>query len=315
MPSQYDGMTPDAAAVPGCNWPTDITRECAAWNIVNPPSIDVGADLVQNVKLSNGDPINGKGVTIAVVDTGVYLDPFLKQKLGDLATIMFAGQADFVDKACNTTATGYKQGEGYCFRPVGETVDGNGHGTIVSSIIINGFVDVNTGVTMGIAPGARVLSIRVLGNDGTGTYADVVQGIQYAVAQKNVYDTSQGTSGVNINVMNLSSSAYATVPYFVDPINRAVETAWAGGIVVVAAAGNSGPEAETITVPGNDPYVITVGAINDKRTAGFWSDDQLPGFSATGPTLDGFLKPDILAVGTNIVGCDEREFPNRGARA
>jgi serine protease AprX len=92
-----------------------------------------------------------------------------------------------------------------------------------------------------------------------------------------------------------------TTPYFADPLNRAVERAWGRGITVVTAAGNNGPAAESITVPGNDPYVITVGAIDENRTPGYWADDFLPTWSAAGPTLDGFAKPDVLAPGVNIV--------------
>ena len=91
------------------------------------------------------------------------------------------------------------------------------------------------------------------------------------------------------------------MPYFMDPLNRAVEEAWEAGIVVVAAAGNEGPGAETITVPGNDPYVITVGAVDGRRTPGYWKDDIIPSWSASGPTLDGFLKPDMLAPGAHVV--------------
>ena len=75
----------------------------------------------------------------------------------------------------------------------------------------------------------------------------------------------------------------------------------AAGIVVLAAAGNSGPAAETITVPGNDPYVITVGAVDSNRTPAYWADDILPPFASTGPTLDGFAKPEVLAPGMNVV--------------
>ena len=86
-----------------------------------------------------------------------------------------------------------------------------------------------------------------------------------------------------------------------DPLNRAAEAAWAAGIVVVAAAGNQGPGPETITVPGSDPYVITVGAIDGQRTPGYWGDDVVPAWSSTGPTLYGFAKPDVLAPGANLV--------------
>jgi len=303
MPDQYDGVTPDAAAVPGCDWPTNITSACLSWALVNPVVADIGADQVHNTILPNGQAVTGKDVTIAVVDTGNYIDPFIVKVLGSAKlALMFTSQADFVDKVCDVTGNGFVQGNGYCLRPPAQGRDGNGHGSIVSSIIINGFKDANTGVSIGVAPGAQLMSVRVLGSNGTGTYADVVQGIQYVVSQKASFDASGGTSGTNVRIMNLSLSSYATVPYFVDPINRAVEAAWANGIVVVAAAGNTGPQAETITVPGNDPYVITVGALNDKRTAGYWEDDLLPAFSATGPTTDGFVKPDVLAPGTQIVG-------------
>jgi subtilisin family serine protease len=77
--------------------------------------------------------------------------------------------------------------------------------------------------------------------------------------------------------------------------HRAIEQAWADGIVVIACAGNTGSKAEAVTVPGNDPYVITVGAINGNRTPGYWPDDILPSWSAGGPTWDGFAKPDVLA--------------------
>jgi len=87
----------------------------------------------------------------------------------------------------------------------------------------------------------------------------------------------------------------------VDPLNRAVEAAWASGLVVVAAASNAGPAAQTITVPGNDPYVITVGALNTNRTPGDWSDDYIPAWSSTGPTLDGFAKPDVVAPGSSVI--------------
>ena len=125
---------------------------------------------------------------------------------------------------------------------------------------------------MGIAPAAQILSVRVLDENGIGTYEDVIEGIQSVVAQK---------SWFNIRVLNVSLCAEATTPYFMDPLNRAVEQAWANGIVVVTSAGNRGPGAETITVPGNDPYVITVGALNTRRTLFNWSDDTLTRWSST----------------------------------
>jgi subtilisin family serine protease len=166
------------------------------------------------------------------------------------------------------------QYDGYCYSNKSTSYDGFGHGSHIAGIIWNKLKDQDTGVYLGIAPDAKILSVRVLGEDGSGTYADVIEGIQYVVANKYTY---------NIRVMNMSLSAYATTPYFEDPLNRAVEAAWANDIVVVVAAGNTGPGSESITVPGNDPYVITVGAVGNPRTPGYWGDDYLTNWTATGP--------------------------------
>ncbi|NTU62993.1 MAG: S8 family serine peptidase, partial [Chloroflexi bacterium] len=293
--AQYD-VLPNT----GCNWPIG-SKECFKWRVANPTSIDVGADQVQAQTLSvNGvnTPINGAGVTVAVVDTGAYLDPAIKALPG--LSSAYAGEADFVDKTCNDrNSKQYFTADGmpsYCFRPYLSMLDPNGHGSHIASTIQDSLTDVDTGVALGIAPGARILAVRVLGPSGTGTYADVIAGIQHVVANK--ANPAYG----NIRVMNLSLSALPTTPYFLDPINRAAEKAWQSGIVVLAAAGNAGPSAETITVPGNDPYVITVGAVRSSRTPGYWFDDSLATWSSTGPTADGFAKPDVVAPGSQILG-------------
>ena len=299
LPSAWNGVW-DVQPNTGCNWPIG-SRECLKWRVANPVSIDVGADQVQAQTIAvNGvqKPINGAGVTIAVVDTGTYLDPSIKSLPG--LSEAFAGEVDFVDKTCNDrNSKQYSNPDGtpaYCFRPYLSMLDPNGHGSHIASTINMGLTDIDTGVTLGIAPGARILAVRVLGTTGTGTYANAIAGIQHVVANK-----SNPAYG-NIRVINLSLSAMPTTPYFVDPLNRAVEKAWQSGIVVLAAAGNTGSAAETITVPGNDPYVITVGALRENRTPGYWADDYLAPWSATGPTADGFVKPDLVAPGSQIVG-------------
>jgi serine protease AprX len=78
--------------------------------------------------------------------------------------------------------------------------------------------------------------------------------------------------------------------------------AWQAGIVVVVAAGNDGPDPMSVGVPGNVPYVITVGALNDGGTPGDWADDTLPEFSAAGPTVEAFVKPDLVAPGGHVAG-------------
>jgi serine protease AprX len=285
LPNHWDGR-PDVQKTNNKNY----------YKLVNPVSVDVGANILHNTSYGAIKNIRGAGVTIAVVDTGIYFDSDTINTLTGRINQQFLGQADYIDPTCVGKGDGTLAGiqnAGYCWiTDKHYSRDGNGHGTMVAGAIWNNLMDEATGATMGVAPDANVISVRVMDNNGVGTYETVIKGIQWVVENKAV---------MGIRIMNLSISAQATVPYFVDPMNRAVERAWQSGIVVVAAAGNLGPAAETITVPGNDPYVITVGAINEKRTPGYWADDILPAFSSTGPTGDGFVKPDILAPGTQIV--------------
>ncbi|MGB5050510.1 MAG: S8 family serine peptidase, partial [Caldilineaceae bacterium] len=259
---------------------------------------DVGADIV------HARSITGKGIAVAVIDSGVFYDPLRMMMAGSESALRFIGQADMLGESSCTPQSLWQglqsgwqtfqseQHSDFCLKKYYGATDGYGHGTHVAGIIGNGFRDANTNISLGIAPAAQVVSLRALGNDGTGVYENTIRAIQSAVELKDAY---------NIRIINLSLSATASVPYFVDPLNRAVEAAWADGIVVLAAAGNSGAQSETITVPGNDPYIITVGGLNTNRTPGDWSDDILPVWSSTGPTLDGFIKPDVLAPGSNIV--------------
>jgi subtilisin family serine protease len=286
FPVPWDG-TPDVQ--PTSSWNT--------WKFVYPLAIDTGSYSVSQ---------SGTGIGVAVVDSGVYFDATLKNELGNTTLRRFLGQADFIDRLCSTSVTSRgatitygQQYTDHCFTDYEASKDPYGHGTHVAGIIWSSLTDQVTGVTLGVAWTAKILGVRILGPDGTGSYARVIEGIQYVVANRERF---------NIRVLNLSLSANQTTPYFVDPLNRAVEQAWQAGIVVVAAAGNTGPAAETITVPGNDPYVITVGALDGRRTPGYWKDDFIPSWSASGPTLDGFLKPDLVAPGAQIVSFMHNDY-------
>ncbi len=272
-------------------YPTDTP---GVFSLANPITVDIGADMLHRPQLPNQAPITGAGVTVAIVDSGVQYSEEVQRLAGERLSAQFLGQADFVEKTC-PEANGIRRGQqedGYCFQNATYSRDEHGHGSHVAGIIWNQYRDAATNTFMGVAPDVNLLSVRILDADGMGSYADAIEGIQYVVANQKQF---------NIRVLNLSISALAITPYFVDPINQAVQRAWANGIVVLAAAGNEGPEAGSITVPGNAPYIITVGAIDSKRTPGYWMGDTLPEWSATGPTHDGFIKPDILAPGVNIV--------------
>ena len=145
----------------------------------------------------------------------------------------------------------------------------------------------------GIAPLADVLSVRAFDDLGRGTYADVIRAIDWVVANK---------ASHNIRILNLSFGTEPRSYYWDDPMNQAVMAAWQAGIVVVASAGNTGPDAMTIGAPGNVPYVITVGAMTDNYTPENFYDDFLASFSSAGPTVEGFVKPDMVAPGGHARG-------------
>ena len=225
----------------------------------------VGADLAWQ------EGITGQGVTVAIVDTGIDTHPLLDKSIKG-KNRKLAGWADFI--------SGSKK-----------PIDPNGHGTHISGIIANAAKGAD-GEWNGIAPGVQLVGVRVLDETGTGSYESVIQGIQWVLDHK---------AELNIKVMNLSLHTLVQSPYWADPLNQAVMRAWAEGITVVVAAGNDGPGPMTITAPGNVPYVITVGAFTDKYTPADWDDDYITPFSASGPTLDNFVKPDVVAPGAHIV--------------
>lgn len=214
----------------------------------------------------------GKGVTVAVVDTGIGWLPGLFKDVNGKVQNRIIGWKDFVDKSRIP-------------------FDPNGHGTHVAGIIANTDIG-GDDEWNGVAPGVKLVGVRVLNYKGYSTYENVIKGIDWVVKNKNKY---------NIRVMNLSLVSTATTPYWADPLNQAVMSAWANGIVVVVAAGNNGSASMTIGVPGNNPYAITVGAFTDNYTPLDWNDDYITPFSAAGPTLDGFVKPDVVAPGAHMV--------------
>jgi len=225
---------------------------------------------------------DGTGVTVAVIDSG-----------------MLSSHPDLMD-ATGTSRVVYSQS--FISEPSG-TSDQYGHGTHVAGIL-GGNATQSTGAGYlhsfwGIAPKVKFVSLKVLDSNGAGTDSDVINAIQRAIALKDTY---------NIRVINLSLGRPVMESYTVDPLCQAVEQAWQAGIVVVVAAGNAGRNNSagtfgygTIASPGNDPYVITVGAMKDGKTVSR-ADDQMASYSSKGPTLlDGIAKPDLVAPGNRII--------------
>ena len=169
-------------------------------------------------------------------------------------------------------------------------IDKHGHGSHIAGVAASSVLDEN-GDYNGMAPDANLVSVRAFSDRGKGSYGDIINAISWVIDNKNRY---------NIRVVNLSFGSPVQSHYWDDPLNQAVMRAWQAGIVVVTSAGNSGPDPMSITVPGNVPYVITVGAATDAYTANDKSDDYLASFSAVGPTHDAFIKPDLITYGGHV---------------
>ena len=164
------------------------------------------------------------------------------------------------------------------------------------------------GAYAGVAPGANLIDVRVITATGSTTVSTLIAGMQWVLAHRSEF---------NIRVVNLSAGAPMTVSYSNDPLATAVEVLVFAGITVVVSAGNDGPKHSSITSPGSDPYVITVGAIDDSGTA-TTSDDAIALWSSQGPTaIDGLAKPDLVAPGRKVVSLRspgstlDQELPDR----
>jgi serine protease AprX len=203
----------------------------------------------------------GAGVSVAVLDTGRATHPDL-------------GGGDWVLNL-NKSASGSQDRHGH-----GEHVIG-----IIKGLNKNGYY-------IGVAPNARVVSVKISDDSGLTHESDLLRGLQW------VFDNR---AAQNIRVVNVSMSAATPQSYRTSPVDAAVEQLWLNGVTVVVAAGNRGSAADAVAyAPANDPYAITVGALDDAGTPDP-SDDRLAVFSSRGTTQDGFYKPDVVAPGRRIV--------------
>ena len=244
----------------------------------------------------------GTGVTVAVVDSGLWSQHGPDQSAPGQAGSRIVAQYDVLAAAAQPAATQLLTGAASLLAANNSNAnDTYGHGTHVASIIASSGVT-TTGNFQGVAPGVNLVAVRVLNAQGVGSYSNVIAGIQWVIAQKSRY---------NIRVLNLSLSAPPHSFYWQDPLNQAVMAAWQAGIVVVAAAGNFGPGPMTVGVPGNVPYVITVGAVTDSYHPLQPSQYRLASFSSVGPTYEGFVKPEVVAMGGHILAY----APNNGTLA
>jgi serine protease AprX len=162
--------------------------------------------------------------------------------------------------------------------------DQYGHGSHVTGIIADG-----SSTYPGVAPMVNIIGLRVADDNGLCYESDVVAALQWAYNNKTTY---------NIRVVNLSLNSSVYQSYHTSPLDAAVEVLWFNSIVVVVSAGNNGTA--TLYPPANDPFVITVGATDDKNTVDL-ADDAITNFSAFGLDETGRVKPDLVAPGRNII--------------
>lgn len=209
----------------------------------------------------------GQNVGIAVLDSGVNFESTLGDDLDRVVV-----NTKFSSSAINAS-------------------DKYGHGTHVAGIIA-GDGDYSSSKYVGIAPKANIINVKFSGDDGTAYEEDFVNSLEWVYKNKSTY---------NIRVVNISAAIAAKQSYKESPVSAAVEQLWLNGTVVVVAAGNrGGEECSTCYAPAHDPFVISVGAVDDNKTKSL-TDDFVKSWSSSGATLDGHSKPEVMAPGGNII--------------
>ena len=236
-------------------------------------SLDVVGDIVNTERARRRT--NGAGVDVALIDTGVA-------PVEGVGAVINGPDLSFDGDNPDMTH-----------------LDAYGHGTHLAGII-NG----DTPAAPGIAPGARIVNVKVGAADGAVDVSQVIAAIDWTVQNRN-------TNGMNIRVMVLAYGTDSVQPYEIDPLAAAVENAWRNGIVVVAAAGNRGTDAGSLDNPALDPWIIAVGASEPNGTYST-SDDTMAPFSNAGSAS---RNADVVAPGRSIVslrvpgGYVDTEYP------
>ncbi len=248
-----------------------------------------GADTVRSGNGISGNRIDGTGIGIAVLDSGI--DAQHRSFLDRTNQLRIVVSEDFTGED--------------------RTDDPYGHGTHVASIAAGNGRIANARY-IGIAPNASIINLRVLNSFGVGTTSGVLSALDWVLNNRNTY---------NIRVVNMSLGMAAVESYRNDPICLAVRELVNAGIVVVAAAGNNGTDSDGNKVyghihsPGNEPAAITVGASNTFGTDSR-DDDRITTYSSRGPTrsywmdasgnkhYDNLIKPDLVAPGNRLIDAE-----------
>lgn len=208
----------------------------------------------------------GEEIGIAVLDTGIFLHPDFENRIVCFKDYINGRKAPY---------------------------DDNGHGTHIAGIIGGNGVG-SGGRYMGIAPKCHFIIIKILDQKGNGNTENVVEAIKWLVMKKEQY---------KIRVVNISIGMVLEAESTERKrLLQAVEFAWDSGIAVVAAAGNNGPEENSVTVPGISRKIITVGCFDDSKEE-IGVSRLKPDYSGQGPTDSCVMKPELVVPGTNVISC------------
>jgi serine protease AprX len=213
----------------------------------------------------------GEGVGVAVIDSGVFMDRDFTEDPKKPHTRVV------VQKSFNSETPS----------------DEFGHGTLVAGII-GGHGGASDGMYAGIAPGVTLINLKIMDDYGMAYESDTVAALQWVYENKEAY---------NIRVVNLSIQSTLEQSYHTSPLDAAAEILWFNGVVVVASAGNYQSDSEInpiLAAPANDPFIITVGAVDENDTPNR-GDDFLAPFSAEDDSLPDNRKPEVLAPGHDII--------------
>lgn len=219
-----------------------------------------------NYNYALSENLTGKGITIAVMDTGIYAHSDFDNRI-----------IGFHDLIHNRVGI----------------YDDNSHGTHVAGIC-SGNGRISNGKYAGMAPGSNIVMLKILDEYGNGETNSVIKGIDWLIKNKQKYNIRL----LNISVGTLPRTGTEEKSAIID----CVEHAWDKGVVVVAAAGNSGPGGYTITTPGISKKIITVGSSDDGQQDAFGRTKI--NYSGRGPTMSCICKPDVVAPGINITSCN-----------
>ncbi|MEK4473761.1 S8 family peptidase [Paenibacillus sp. FSL R7-0048] len=233
---------------------------------VKKTSLNIATPSIGSTTAQKKKGLTGKGINIAILDTGVYRHPDLFRPVNRIVAFK-----DFINHR--------KQ-----------PYDDNGHGThIAGDAAGNGWM--SKGKYKSPAPEAGIVGVKVLDKNGDGYDSTIIKGIEWCIANRR---------RLNLRILSMSFGGKVNLPCSDDPLCQAVEKAIKAGLNVVIAAGNSGPGRSTIESPGISPSAITVGAVDDRRTL-TQADDRITWFSSRGPAPGGRKKPDLVAPGETII--------------